>query len=114
MAVTDVVENEDISDETEEDDLVSAKLGYNKYMVTNVWNAGIVKLNNDNIPKKPQDTFILVERKRRVNMIVLCLLNEDTNKSCLSEKWTLILQCQFGLSLLFPYFLIFTINYLNK
>ena len=56
--VTDVVESEDISDETEEDDLVSVKLGYNQYMVTNVWNIGIEKLSLDNIPKKRQDAFI--------------------------------------------------------
>ena len=84
--VTDVVESEDISDETEEDDLVSVKLGYNQYMVTNVWNIGIEKLSLDNIPKKRQDAFIRVERKRRVNMIVASSLNNDANKSCLREK----------------------------
>ena len=65
---------------------MSVKLGYNKYMVTNVWNSGIEKLSNDNIPKKRQDAFIRVERKRRVNMIVASSLNDDANKSCLSGK----------------------------
>ena len=65
---------------------MSAKHGYNTYMVTNVWNIGIEKLSNDNIPKKRQDAFIRVERNRRVNMIVASSLNDDANKSCLSGK----------------------------
>jgi len=65
-----VVEDE-IEDSRKEDDKHSKQLGYNKYMLKDVYSAGCHRLLKANLKKARRDAKARVERRQRLNKAVL-------------------------------------------
>jgi len=89
-AITDVIEEEVVDEEIAEELVVneteSRKLGYNKYMIENVWRAGEKLLIKDGVGKKRQKAFVRIERRRRINETVSTSLSEQSNSDYQEKK----------------------------
>lgn len=55
-----------IDETTVKDDVVSKKLGYNRFMITNVWEVGNKRLVADEIGKVRQEAVAQIDRKRAI------------------------------------------------
>ena len=65
---------------------IEAKLGFNRYLIEDVWAHGKQLLAKDNFQEKRQMTFHRKDRKRRINMVIMKCIEENPNSSKYTPK----------------------------
>ena len=64
---------------TDKDDLTSSRLGYNKFMIMSVWEAGRKRLEKDNVKKMRVDALARTAHKKDINHAILSRIKENNN-----------------------------------
>jgi len=78
-------------DETQKDDAkTSEKLGYNKFMLEDVWKVRCVRLRKANLNKLRKDARERIQRRRRINRAVMDKVSSESCHSSMTFKQDLI------------------------
>ena len=75
-----------IDESNEKDVVVTKKLGYNRFMIDNVWRIGKERLAKDNVRSKRLGAVARVSRKLLVKKVVMDAAKETSMTYCQKEE----------------------------